>query len=87
MLNLNLYEWISETALWHGASLVVEERPRQAGLPGCLCDQEGHKNMECAHLALPSIDTYRIIDLCDQGGNAPCGDFTHIGLGGELDIN
>lgn len=54
----------------------VEERPRQAGLPGFPCAQGGHKHMECAHLAPSSIDTSRVMDLCDQGGNAPLGDFT-----------
>lgn len=65
----------------------VEERPRKAGLPDFLCDQGGHKHTECVHLVPPSLDTHRIIDLHDQGGNAPHGDSTHRGLGGELDIN
>lgn len=42
--------------------------------------------MECAHLVPPSIDTYGIIDLHDQGGCVPHGDFIHTGLG-ELGIN
>lgn len=65
----------------------VEERPRQAGLLGFLCHQGGHKHMECAQLVPPSIDPSMIIDLCVQAGNAPRGGFTHVGLGGELDIS
>lgn len=53
-----------------------EERPRQAGLSGFLCDRGGHKQMECAHLVPPFIDTYRIRDLYERGGYGPVGDFT-----------
>lgn len=88
VLSLKLCGWITEIALWHGAGLACRREAKASrATRNSEVIEEVTNPLNVHTLFHQLLPPYRIIDLHDQVMYKATGDFTHIGVGGELRIS